>query len=291
MARGWTRRGMLGAGALAASSLTAGCVPFALPDLAEGLPVSVERDVAYAPREDALLDAYHLAAPTARPVPVILYFHGGGWQVGRKDELQDALFCRRLASRGALVISANYRLSPDALFPNFLEDGAMAAAWAHANAARLGGDPRCIVFAGHSAGAYNAVKLAVDPSYAAAAGLPPGSVRGAIGLAGLFTERCMSWPLLNAVFPPTVREVAPATRRLGPGTPPLLLLAGSFDLVVPPRETRLLAEAARQAGARAEAKFYTGFGHLDILAAAPWLPSAAPVVADVTRFVREVAAA
>ncbi|WP_165838729.1 alpha/beta hydrolase [Roseicella frigidaeris] len=277
------RRALVRGTGAGACLLLANCIPGGLPDLG-GPEIAVERDIAYAPRAEALLDVYHPATATG-PLPVILYFHGGGWQVGRKDELQDMLFARRLAARGAVVISANYRLAPDACFPNFLEDGAEAALWAHRNVAQRGGDPGRLYFAGHSAGAYNAVKLAVDRRYVASAGLPPEAVQGAIGIAGLFTERCMDWPLLSAVFPPSVREAAPATRRLGPDTPPLLLLAGSLDFVVPPRETRLLAEAARAAGTPVEAIVYPGFGHLDLLASGPWLPSAAPMLRDIARFV------
>ncbi|NOG73287.1 alpha/beta hydrolase [Roseicella sp. DB1501] len=283
MRQGVGRRAFARGAGAGASLLLAGCIPGGLPDLG-GPEVQVERDIAYAPRAEALLDAYHPVAAT-EPLPVIVYFHGGGWQVGRKDELQDMLFARRLAARGAVVISANYRLAPEACYPNFLEDGAGAAVWAHRNAARLGGDPARIYFAGHSAGAYNAVKLAVDRNHVASVGLPRDAVQGAIGIAGLFTERCMDWPLLNAVFPPNVRAVAPATRQLGPDTPPLLLLAGSLDFVVPPRETRLLAEAARAAGTPVKAIVYPGFGHLDLLASAPWLPSAAPVLRDISRFI------
>ena len=289
MPAGTARRGLLRGAALAPSLLAAGCVPGGLSDGAATAEVATERDIAYAPQPWALLDLYRPVAP-AVPLPLIIYFHGGGWQGGHKDELPDLYFARRLAARGALVASAAYRLLPEARFPNFLQDGAAAAAWLHQHAPGHGGDPGRLFFAGHSAGAYNAVMLTLDRRYVAAAGLPPAAVRRGIGLAGPYADRWLDWGL-GTLFPPAMRQEASIRRHLGPGSPPLLLLTGSRDLIVPPRDTRRLAEAARAAGAPVEAVIYPGFGHLDILAAAPWLPSAAPVVSDVMRFVREVSAA
>ena len=71
----------------------------------------------------------------------------------------------------------DYRLYPEAAFPGFLEDGAAALAWVRDNIADYGGDPRRIVLAGHSAGAYNAVMLGLDPRYLNAAGVDPKAIQ------------------------------------------------------------------------------------------------------------------
>ena len=96
---------------------------------------------------------------TAIDVPLILYFHGGGYVIGGLDEsLSEAV---RLADRvGGIVISFSYRLAPEHPFPAFLEDGLDAFAWVRAQADGLGADRRRIGLAGCSAGAGLAAAVA-----------------------------------------------------------------------------------------------------------------------------------
>ena len=85
------------------------------------------------------------------PLPVILYFHGGGWVVGDLDSYDDV--CRTLAQKAlALVISVDYRLAPEHPFPTAAEDSYAALVWTAKYAASLGGDPERIALAGDSAG-------------------------------------------------------------------------------------------------------------------------------------------
>lgn len=84
-------------------------------------------------------------------LPVVVFFHGGGWVVG-SIETHDAL-CRSLASRsGCAVVSVEYRLSPEARFPEPLGDAYAATAWVAANGGELGVDPGHLAVAGDSAG-------------------------------------------------------------------------------------------------------------------------------------------
>ena len=90
------------------------------------------------------------AAPT--PMPVIVYFHGGGWVGGSLAVVDEP--CRAIANRcGAVVIAASYRLSPEARFPAATEDAYAAVQWASANAATYGGDANRLGVMGDSAGA------------------------------------------------------------------------------------------------------------------------------------------
>ena len=85
------------------------------------------------------------------PPPVVVFFHGGGWVVG-SIATHDAL-CRSLASRsGCAVVSVEYRLSPEAAFPEPLDDAYAATAWVAANGDELGVDPGHLAVAGDSAG-------------------------------------------------------------------------------------------------------------------------------------------
>ena len=81
----------------------------------------------------------------------MVYFHGGGFVLCGLDSHDN--ICRSLARRsGALVLSVDYRLAPEARFPAAAEDAVAAVRWAAAHAAQLGADPARIAVAGDSAG-------------------------------------------------------------------------------------------------------------------------------------------
>lgn len=107
------------------------------------------------------LDVYHRRDLPAGG-PVLVYFHGGGYSSGGKHWEARALL-HRLADRGWVCISANYRLRPRAGFEEHLADARSALAWAHEHAADFGGDPTTMVMAGSSAGAHLTSLLASDP--------------------------------------------------------------------------------------------------------------------------------
>lgn len=92
------------------------------------------------------------AAAARSALPLIVYFHGGGYVIGGLEEsLSEA---ERLAdATGASVVSFSYRLAPEHPFPAFLEDGLDALDWARSEASSLGADPARIGLAGCSAGA------------------------------------------------------------------------------------------------------------------------------------------
>ena len=85
------------------------------------------------------------------PLPVILYFHGGGFFSLSKDT--HWLMGLILARRGYLVLNFSYRLAPKNPYPAALEDACAAYAWAMENAQRWGGDVTRLGLAGESAGA------------------------------------------------------------------------------------------------------------------------------------------
>lgn len=95
-----------------------------------------------------------------RPLPVLVFFHGGGFVAGSLDEFD--VLCTLLADgAGCLVVSVDYRLAPERKFPAAPEDAITALCWVGAHAAEIDGDPRRIAVAGDSAGGNLAVVAAL----------------------------------------------------------------------------------------------------------------------------------
>lgn len=245
----------------------------------------VAKGVAYGAGERLKLDVYAPRAAAVRPRPVILFLYGGSWNSGRRQGY--AFAARALAARGFVVVVPDYRLVPEARYPDFLRDCAAAFRWARRNAASYGGDGERIVLIGHSAGAYNAAMLALDPSLL---GPDRAAVRGFAGLAGPYDFLPLDDGATIAAFGtwPRLAETQPVNH-VGPGAPPALLLHGDGDSRVMPRHSRKLAGLLRAAGSEVELKLYPGLGHVGILAAlAMPFRGRAPVLADVARFAHKV---
>ncbi|MET8631078.1 alpha/beta hydrolase [Kitasatospora sp. NPDC004669] len=99
--------------------------------------------------------------PDAGPLPVTLFFHGGGWVFGDLDT-QDNI-ARTVAGRsGTIVVSVDYRLAPEHRFPAAVDDAYAALNWVADNAPGFGGDGERIAVFGESAGGNLAAVLAQE---------------------------------------------------------------------------------------------------------------------------------
>jgi len=129
-----------------------------------GPGVRVHRDLAYDEDGDPahVLDVLVPSAGT-EGAPVMVFVHGGAWTVGSKEQqCRPMLF--ELASRGWVVVSTNYRLSPKATWPEHIVDVKRALAWTKAHATDYGGDPsRLLAVSGNSAGGHLAALAALTP--------------------------------------------------------------------------------------------------------------------------------
>ena len=96
----------------------------------------------------------------AGPFPVVVYFHGGGWVIADKQVYDGG--ARGLSKQAqAVVVSVDYRRSPEAKFPAAWDDALASYKWAVANAASIKGDPARMALAGESAGGNLAVSTAI----------------------------------------------------------------------------------------------------------------------------------
>ena len=238
----------------------------------------VARDLPFGPAARQRLDLYAPRRAGASR-PILVFFYGGNWDSGEK---QDYAFAgRAFAELGYLAVLPDYTHTHERPYPAFMQDAGAALAWVRANIADHGGDPARIVVAGHSAGAYIAVTLALDPRWGAR-----GTIRAAIGLSGPYDFLPFDSPVTARTFGragdlPDTQPVNHAHH----GTPPLLLATGDADTTVRPRNSIELHARVRQAGADAELILYPGRGHTDPLKAiARPFRGQTPVLRDIAGF-------
>jgi acetyl esterase len=98
--------------------------------------------------------------PAGQRLPVIVYYHGGGWVIGNLDTHDG--YCRALANAaGAIVVSVDYRLAPEHKYPAAAEDAYVATCWASENASAIGGRSGPLAVGGDSAGGNLAAAVAL----------------------------------------------------------------------------------------------------------------------------------
>jgi acetyl esterase/lipase len=195
---------------------------------------------------------------------VVVFFYGGGWVSGQRGDY--GFVGRAFAARGFVAVIPDYRLVPQVRFPAFVEDGARALKWTRDHVAEFGGDPRRINLSGHSAGSYIGAMLALDRHFISDAGVDPAIVRAAALMSGPYDFYPFTEQRGRAALGqwPRPRETQPINfvRR---DAPPMLLMHGSADTVVRPRNSERLTAALRDAGATAELKLYPRKSHIDTI--------------------------
>ncbi len=187
---------------------------------------SLQRDVAYGADPAQRLDVY--LPPQPRSAPILFLVHGGGWRRGDKGNARVTdNKVERWLPKGIIVVSANYRLMPEAEPLTQAEDVARALAKVQDLASAWGGDPANVILMGHSAGAHLVALLTAAPEIAAAQGAKPwkGSVlldSGAMNVPAIMTAR--HWPLYDKAFgddPAEWQAASPFHRLVGPTLPML----------------------------------------------------------------------
>jgi acetyl esterase/lipase len=273
-------------GILAAiAALVSGCSATATATLNALVPASTyegREGVAFGDGPRQQLDIYRPLPGRAAAPPIVVFFYGGNWESGKRADYR--FVGEFLAASGAIALIPDYRLHPQVSYPDFLKDCAAAVAWAFANARALGGDPSRIYVMGHSAGAYNAAMMALDPRWL---GVQRERLAGFVGIAGPYdflpienpaTRRAFSWP-------DTPRDSQPVEHVSFKAPRTLLIAANKDSLVDPVRNTLGLARRLKAAGVDTTVRLLDGVSHVTVMAsvAAP-LKFLSPVREEVRAF-------
>jgi acetyl esterase/lipase len=283
--RGLNRR----TGLLAAlGALLSGCsATQALDRLVARNTYQGQDDVPYGPDPRQRLDLFRpldtVPAPAAGR-PLVVFFYGGSWTRGERAGYR--FVGEALAASGAVALVADYRLSPQVRYPDFLRDCALAVKWAFDHAQALGADPARVFIMGHSAGAYNAAMLALDGRWLGEQGLSPRRLAGWIGIAGPYDFLPIGDPEVQVAFnwPATPADSQPLAHASGAAPRTLLLAAAADSLVNPRRNTEGLDRRLGAAGADVSVHLLDGVSHVTVMAALArplnWLAPVLPLVRD-----------
>ena len=215
-----------------------------LPNHAYGSDPRQQLDV-YVPR----------AASAAQPRPVVVFGYGGGLSDGNRDEYR--FVGEAFASLGFVTVIYDYRLYPEVSFPTYLQDAALALRWARDNTPQYGGDPKRLILAGHSAGALIAAMLAVNPTYLNQVGMQPSDLSLVLCLSGAYDFYDPEQTLHSGFISDDIaRVMLPATLETQPirfvtgFEPPLLIVHGRQDSVLPVEQARGFVKTLRTRGSR-----------------------------------------
>ena len=213
-----------------------------------GLPVTLS----YGSSERQRVDVYQ----AGRRKPLVIFFYGGSWNSGSRTDYR--FVARAFNDLGYSVAIPDYRLTPEALYPDFLKDSAQAISLLINRAEEFGADPQRVILVGHSAGAYNAMMVALDQRW-----LSPEDrqrIRGVIGLASPVNFLPIELPAARLAFhwPNTPRDSQPI-EHVSSSSPPMLFINANNDPLVDPRINSIaMAEKLRAANVYVEVENFDG---------------------------------
>jgi acetyl esterase/lipase len=245
------------------------------------------KNEAYGTLPEHRLDIYSPETPSATPRPLVVFWYGGRWESGDKDDYR--FVGAALAGVGAIAVLPNYRHYPAVKMPGFMDDAALAARWTALHAAELGADPNRVFLMGHSAGAHIAALLTLNQQYLEeAAGRPAPAIAGMIGLSGPYDFLPLDDADLQDMFgPPERYPDSQPIHFARPGAPPMVLMHGLADQTVLPKNSINLAAALQAQGVAVRLETYPGLGHADTVAALS-VPGRhrAPTLTEIASFVQ-----
>ncbi|MGQ0551419.1 MAG: alpha/beta hydrolase, partial [Armatimonadota bacterium] len=244
----------------------------------EGAPDVAASTVAYVSGSGAdpakhTLDLYR---PRRRKdLPVLLFFHGGVWQMGDKEQYDH--IGTAFARRGILTAVVNYRLTPMVRHPGHVRDAARAVAWVMRHAGEYGGRPDRVFLSGHSAGGHLVTLLLFDPQHLRAENVSADALAGVIPLSGVFdlTKPMDDTPEGGAavyVHPPfgtdkRTLEAASPIRHLRKTPVPLLVILAGEDYRAMQGQSQRFVDAVRKKRLPATFEVIEKRGHFELVQA------------------------
>ena len=232
--------------------------------------MKVIKDVAYTQlaHPQQKLDVY---LPDTDTFPVFIYFHGGGIAAGDKIGSTEEGLGNVLSRNGIAVIQANYRMYPEAHYPEFIHDAAAVVGWANKNMGEYGTVTGLFV-GGSSAGGYLTQMLCFDKKYLAMYGIDADSIAGYVHDAGqptahfnVLKERGIDSRRI------IIDESAPIYHiTAGRDYAPMCILNAEFDMENRVEQTKLMMSTLKHLGAdmdKVEYHFMPGYTHCKYLPA------------------------
>ena len=201
-------------------------------------------------------------AESTGPRPALLQIHGGGWILGNKQQ-QGLALLNHMAKQGWIGFNMNYRLAPKTKFPEQLIDCKSAVAWIREHADELGVDPDFIAVTGGSAGGYLTAMMALtanDPEFQPGFESSDTTVQAAVPFYGVYDLLDRNHAMAPGfdhflqtlvVGSKMTSDEARWTRfspidRVHPDAPPMMILHGTVDTLVPVEQARPFAQAMKQ---------------------------------------------
>ncbi len=186
----------------------------------------------------------------AKGFATYVWFYGGGMKNGGKDLRSE--YCTEiresLAQGGVAVVTPDYRLSPKAKYPAYVDDAAAAFAWTVKHIAEQGGDPHKVFIGGHSAGATLALLVGMDPDRLKPHGLTLGSIAGIAQVsAQVLTHYTIREERGQPRYAITCDEAAPAFY-IRKALPPILTIYAQNDMLSRAEENQFFVTTLKAAG-------------------------------------------
>jgi acetyl esterase/lipase len=245
--------------------------------------IVVHHDIPFDAAHALKMDIYLPPDAAKTPHNVIVFFYGGRWSSGSKDDY--AFVGSTFAKAGYIVAIPGYRKYPDVRFPVFAQDAAKAVAWVHDNIGVYGGAADRIAVAGHSSGAHLGALIAADARYLQAEGKPQSTIKAFAGLAGPYAFIPEEPDLKDMFGPPDQYPQMQVTTFIDGQQPPMLLMWGSEDEAVGRFNLDKLESAIREKGGVVETRIYDGTDHVWIIGSLSWLgKSKTTALKDMTMF-------
>ena len=238
---------------------------YVLNQLTVGDHAICHEDLSYAESARQRLDLYVPHQPRADRA-VILFVHGGSWQHGNKQDYR--FLAQSLAQSGFFVACMSYRLAPEHVYPDFVEDTILATNWllGHSQSAEYGYSGDKLIFMGHSAGAFNISAALYHPDLHVKIERED-AIHALIGIAGPYSFEHRGDPIAQFALP---QDIAPEQLMPNYFVQPnqikhLLIVAGN-DTLVADSNTEKMAQSLKNIGNHVKVKRIARTRHVNVIA-------------------------